>query len=129
MSDRPMPDEAPLDNESRFCDPRIRELSFRDWKSIVVDAAKRFLADNGTLLASALAYSTFFAIPSVLLLAVGVFTLVVGPDTISTLMSHFQHVMPAQATSLLGQSLHRLDRNPSASVVMTVVGGALAVWA
>ena len=112
----------------RVCDRRLRDLAFRDWKSILVGAAKRFLADNGTMLASALAYSTFFAIPSVLLVAVGVFTLVVGPDTITTLMGHFRHVLPAQATSLLGGSLHRLDRNPSASVVMTVVGAVLAVW-
>ena len=32
-----------------------------------------------TMIASALAYSTFFAIPSVLLVAVGLFTLVAGP--------------------------------------------------
>jgi len=128
MSDRPAPDEAPITAESRFCDPRFRGHSFRDWREILVRAVKSFLSNNGTMLASALAYSTFFAIPSVLLVAVGVFTLVAGPDTISTLMDHFRHVMPAQATSLLGTSLHRLDRNQSASVVMTVVGGVLAVW-
>ncbi len=124
-----MPDEAPLEERSsRFCDRRIRDLSRKDWRSIVVDAAKRFMADNGTMLASALAYSTFFAIPSVLLLAVGIFTLAVGPDTVTTLMGHFRHVMPAQATSLLGGSLRRLSRNQSASLVMTVVGAVLAVW-
>jgi membrane protein len=64
----------------------------------------------------------------VLLVAVGVFTLVAGPGTISALMAHFQHVMPAQATSLLGSSLQRLNRNQSASIVMTAVGGVLAVW-
>ena len=31
------------------------------------------------MIASALAYSTFFAIPSVLLVAIGLFTLVAGP--------------------------------------------------
>ncbi len=123
-----MPDEAHLEEPSRFCDRRIRDLSFTDWRAIFVDAVKRFMTDNGTMLASALAYSTFFAIPSVLLLAVGVFTLVAGPGTISTLMSHFHHVMPAQATSLLGSSLQRLNRNQSASLVMTVVGGVLALW-
>jgi len=129
MSDRPPPDEAPPEERpSRFCDRRLRDLSVRDWKSILVDAVKRFLADNGTMLASALAYSTFFAIPSVLLVAVGVFTLVAGPDTIATLMDHFRHVMPAQATSLLGGSLQRLGRNQSASVLMTVIGAVLAVW-
>jgi membrane protein len=130
MRERPLPDEAPLEERrSRFCDRRLCDLSFKDWRAIFVDAVKRFMNNNGTMLASALAYSTFFAIPSVLLLAVGVFTLVAGPDTISTLMAHFQHVMPAQATSLLGSSLERLNRNQSASVLMTVIGGVLALWA
>ena len=62
------------------------------------------------MLASALAYSTFFAIPAVLLLAVGVFTLVAGPQTITAFIAHFSHVMPAQATTLLGGSLHRLHQ-------------------
>jgi membrane protein len=120
---------APQAEESRLADPRLRDLSFRDWREIFVRAVKRLLADNGTMLASALAYSTFFAIPSVLLVVVGTFTLVVGPDTISSLMQHFSSVIPAEATSLLGQSLHRLDRSPSTSVAVTVVGAVLALWA
>ena len=123
-----MPDEAPLYPESRFCDPRIRGFSVREWKGVFVGAVKAFMSNNGTMLASALAYSTFFAIPAVLLLVVGLFTLVAGPDTITTLMAHFNHVMPAQATSLLGSSLHRLDRHPATGVVMTVIGGLLALW-
>ena len=95
---------------------------------IVLQAGKRLLAHNGTMLASALAYSVFFAIPSVLLVAVGVFTLVVGPETITSLMQHFRHVMPAQATSLLGSSLKRLDAHPTQGVIATVVGSVLAVW-
>jgi membrane protein len=98
------------------------------WRSIVVRACKRLLADNGTMLASAVAYSTFFAIPSVLLVAVGVFTLVAGPDTITTLMQHLRHVMPAQATSLFGSSLRRLDAHTAQSVVVTAVGFVLALW-
>jgi membrane protein len=128
VSERPVPDEAPIASESRFCDPRFRGHSLRDWREIVVRSVKSFLNDNGTMLASALAYSTFFAIPSVLLVAVGVFTLVAGPETITTLMGHFRHVLPGQATSLLGGSLQRLNRNQSASVVMTVIGAVLAVW-
>jgi membrane protein len=127
MSERPLPDEALLEG-SRFCDPRLRDLSLRDWRAIFVRSFKEFMNDNGMMLAQALAYSTFFAIPSVLLVAVGVFTLVAGPGTIATLMAHFQHVMPSQATSLLGSSLQRLNRNQSASIVMTAVGGVLAVW-
>jgi membrane protein len=95
---------------------------------IILQAGKRLLAHNGTMLASALAYSVFFAIPSVLLVVVGVFTLVVGPGTITSLMQHFQHVMPAQATSLLGSSLKRLDAHPAQGVIATVVGSVLALW-
>lgn len=135
---RPVPDEAPLGNEPmpqperdepRLQDPGLGDLSFRDWRAVIVRAFKEFLEDNGTMLASALAYSTFFAIPAVLLLAVGVFTLVAGPQTISTLMAHFSHVMPSQATSLLGGSLHRLDQQPSTGLTMTIVGFVLALWA
>ena len=134
---RPLPDEAPPEDERtpqpereepRLRDPGLRDLSFRDWRAIFVRAFKGFLDHNGTMLASALAYSTFFAIPSVLLVTVGVFTLVVGPDTISSLMAHFSHVMPAAATSLLGQSLHRLDAHPSTGIAMTAVGFVLALW-
>ena len=135
---RPVPDEAPLGNEpmpqperdeTRLQDPGLLDLSFRDWRAVFVRAFKEFLEDNGTMLASALAYSTFFAIPAVLLLAVGVFTLVAGPQTISTLMAHFSHVMPGQATSLLGGSLQRLDQQPSTGITMTIVGFLLALWA
>ena len=134
---RPLPDEAPVEpeltpqperRESRLSDPDLRDLSFRDWRAILVRTLKKFLDDNGTMLASALAYSTFFAIPAVLLVAVGVFTLLVGPETISTLMAHFSAVMPGQATSLLGGSLHRLDQHPSAGITMTIVGFVLAIW-
>jgi membrane protein len=140
---RPLPDEAPLEGqaaghepmpqpereEPRLDDPGLGDLSFRDWRAILIRAFKEFLEDNGTMLASALAYSTFFAIPSVLLVVVGVFTLIAGPQTIDTLMAHFSNVMPSQATNLLGGSLHRLDQHPSTGLTMTIVGFVLAVWA
>jgi membrane protein len=119
----------PERHEPRLIDPGLRDLSFRDWRAILVRAVKEFLDDNGTMLASALAYSTFFAIPSVLLVVVGVFTLVAGPQTITALMGHFSQVMPSQATNLLGGSLHRLDQHPSTGITMTIVGFVLAVWA
>jgi membrane protein len=119
----------PEEEEPQLSAPGLRGLSFRDWRAVFVRAFKRFLEDHGTMLASALAYSTFLAIPSVLLVAVGVFTLVAGPDTISSLMDHFSQVMPAEVTSLLGSSLHRLDQRPSTGIAMTVVGAVIALWA
>jgi len=106
----------------------MRLSTFAAWKAIFIRAAKGFMNDNGTMLASALAYSSFFAIPSVLLVTVGVFTLVAGPDTITNLMAHFSTVMPGQVTELLGKSLKNLDAHPASSVVMTVIGFVLALW-
>ena len=135
---RSKPDEAPLDGttpepqperrEPQVDDAGLRDLTFADWKAMVIRAGKKFLDNNAMMLASALAYSTFFAIPSVLLVVVGLFTLIAGPDTITTLMQHFNTFMPAQATSLLKQSLLRADAHPASSIVLTVIGFVLAVW-
>jgi membrane protein len=109
-------------------DPSLRDLSPTEWKAVAVRAGKAFLANNGTMLASALAYSAFFAIPSVLLVTLGVFTLVAGADTILTLTGHLQTVMPAQATGLLRSSLLNLGAHPASGILMTVFGFALALW-
>jgi membrane protein len=135
---RPAPDEASLDDEKptpqperrepKLRDPGLRDLSFADYKAILIRAGKEALDDHMPMLASALAYSTFLAIPSALLVLVGLFTLVAGPDTITSVMDHFSKVMPAQATELLGGSLKRLDQHPASSVIMTVVGFVIALW-
>jgi membrane protein len=98
------------------------------WKEILVCAGKRFRASNGTMLASALAYSTFFAIPSVLIVSTGLFTLIAGPQTITNVIQHLHGVIPGQAISLLNDSLHRADAHPGTSLVWTILGFVLAVW-
>ncbi len=124
--DAPMP--QPERNEPKLADPGVSDLSKADWIAIFKRAGKETLDDNIPMIASALAYASFFAIPSVLLVAVGMFTLVAGPDTIQNLMQHFRTFMPGDATKLLNQSLTQLDGKPSSGVVMTVVGFVLAVW-
>ena len=125
-SERPLPDEAPEPQpeheEPGLEDPGLTDLSKRDYRAILVRAGKKSLADGITDLAAALAYYSFLAIPSVLLVAVGLFTLIASPDAIGTLMDKVGRVTPAQTTELLGGSLRRLNENQSSSVVMTVVG-------
>lgn len=108
---------------------RPRDLSFAEWPSIIVEASKRLRANNGTMLASALAYRSFFAIPSVLIVATGLFTLIASPQTITTLIQHLHGVIPGPAASLLGGSLHRADAHPATSLTFTILGFVLAVWA
>jgi membrane protein len=132
---RPEPDEAepevspqPEQTEPKLRDPELSDLSRADWIAIVKRAGKSLLAHNLTMIAQALAYSSFMAIPSVLLVAVGMFTLVAGPSTIHQLIAHMHTFMPAQATQLISQSLLQLDAKPSSGIVMTIIGFVLAVW-
>ena len=81
------------------------------------------------MLASALAYSTFVAVPATLLVVLGVFSLIADPAMITGLMERLGTIAPAEAVGLLESSLVRLDRQPSAGVVMTLVGFVLALWA
>jgi membrane protein len=118
----------PERREPTLRDPGLKDLSQRDYKAIVVRAGKKSLADGITDLAAALAYYSFLAIPSVLLVAVGLFTLIASPDAIGTLMDKVGTVTPAQTTELLGGSLRRLNENQSSGVVMTVIGFVLALW-
>ncbi len=101
MTQTETPTPQPEREEPTLDDVGLRDLSARDWLAVTKRAAKRMREDNMTMIASALAYSSFFAIPSVLLAVVGVFTLVVGPSTIDTVVQHLGRVMPAQATQLI----------------------------
>src|SRR3984893_2998895 len=114
---RPEPDEVELEG-----------LAPRSLLEILKRAGKNMLAHNMPMFASALAYLSFFAIPSVLLVVVGLFTLIAGPQTITSLIQSFGHVMPAQATQLVSDSLHRLHKRPATSIARSVVGLVLAVW-
>jgi membrane protein len=129
---RAVDDEAPAPQPERseppLEDPGLTDLSRRDWLAVLQRAGKETLADNIPLIASALAYASFFAIPSVLLVVVGLFTLVAGPDTIASLIDHFSTFMPGEATKLLNDSLQSLEAKPSTGVLMTIVGLVLALW-
>ena len=107
----------------------LRELSLTEWKAIVTRSSESFMEDNAMMLASALAYSTFFAIPSVLIVATGLFTLIAGPQTITNVIHHFDGVIPKEAITLLDNSLRRADAHPGGSIVATMIGFVLAVWA
>jgi membrane protein len=135
-TERPVPDEAMLDDvqepqpehgEPKVEDPGLRDLTFTDWKAIVTRAFKEFLQDNCPMLASAIAYASFFAIPAVLLVATGLFTLIASPDNITNLINRMDFI-PAEAQTLLRDSLVRADAHPGGSIVATIIGFVIAVW-
>ncbi len=123
-SERPEPERT----ERILPDPGLTDLSRRDWVAIFSRAGKESLDDNLPMIASALAYSSFFAIPAVLLVAVGGFSLVTGPETVSDLIDRFSTFMPADASQLLGDSLQQLQNKPATGIAMTLVGFLIAIW-
>ena len=101
----------------------------RAQRGIVVRAVRRSLDDNVPLFASAVAYSSFLAIPAALLVATGLFSIIASPQAITDLMDRFADVVPAEAATLLEDSLTQLAGRPGAGLAMTLVGFVLAIWA
>ncbi len=108
--------------------PGLTDLSRRDWRTILVRAGKESLDDGITDVAAMLAYYAFLAIPALMLVSLGVFSLAAGPDTVDSLMEKLGGVVPPEAISLLQESLNRSLENQSGGIALIVIGGVLAVW-
>jgi membrane protein len=106
-----------------------RQSALRYWPAVLVRAARSALEHDVPMLASALAYSTFFAVPATLLVVLGIFSLTADPAMIDGLMDRLVTIAPAEAVDLIESSLVRLEQQPSAGVVMTIVGFVIALWA
>ena len=107
---------------------RLREISLGEWGSIAGRAVRESFDDDVPLMASALAYSAFFAIPSMLLLLLGIFTLVADEATISALVDRLTIVAPSDAATLFGDSLRHLSERPATGLTLTLLGLGLALW-
>ncbi|HET7513745.1 MAG TPA: YihY/virulence factor BrkB family protein [Gaiella sp.] len=84
--------------------------------------------DDVPMVAQALAYSLFLAIPAIVLLALGVFSLVADAQTVDQLMGRLGGVMPEEAITLLRQSLDRSTQSHGGGLAMAVLGFGLALW-
>ena len=124
-SSRPQPEQ----HESQVADPSLGDLTKRDYLAIYVRAAKKSLKDHIPNLAAALAYYAFLAIPSLLLISVGVFGLVADKDAVGKLVDRLDTVAPPEALTLVRQSLERITESQASSgITMIVVGSVLALW-
>jgi len=134
---RPPPDEAPVEDapqpqpeqaEPTLRDPEPTDLSKRDYLAILKRAVKEANRDHITNLAAALAYYAFLAIPSALLIAAGVFSLLAGPHAVSTIIDKLGTIIPGQAQTLLSGSLRRMTEHQATGALVAGIGGALALW-
>jgi membrane protein len=119
----------PERNEPTLADPTPRDLSMRDYLAILIRAGKESMNDHITKLAAALAYYSFLAIPSALLVAVGAFGLFGDEDAVSTIVDKLDGVVPQEALTLVQSSLDRVtESQSSAGITLVVVGSVLALW-
>jgi len=124
-----VPSPQPELGEPPIEDPGLGDLSRQDYVAIAKRAAREALDDGITDLGAALAYYTFLALPSVLLVSFGVFTLLAGEDGLNTVLEKIGSVAPQETVDLLRESLTRAMDNQSGSLAMIAVGGAIALWA
>lgn len=106
----------------------MRRDADSSWIAIAKSAGRETIDDHMVLIAQALAFGTFLAIPSVLLVAIGLFTFVADARTIDNLIAQLHEVMPGPARQLVAESLHRLARESRTSLAMAGVGVIVAVW-
>ena len=85
-------------------------------------------ADRVTMVAQAMAYSLFLAIPAALLVLLGALALVADETLIDDLIGRAETVMPAEAATLVRDSLQRTSESAGSGVLLTLLGLALAVW-
>ena len=101
---------------------------FRGWLKLLVRGAKEAKADEITDVAAALSYYAFLAIPAFLLVAVGVFSQLAGPDTIESILKRLDGIVPEESLTLIEDSLNRAIENQSGGLVLIIVGFLLALW-
>ena len=123
------PQPQPERDEPQLAEPTPADLSKRDYFAILVRAGKQALKHHVTNLAAALAYYGFLAIPSVLLVAVGVFSLVGDRDAVTEIIDRLDGIVPEQALTLIRDSLERVTEMQSNSgIAFIVIGSVLALW-
>ena len=121
----PQPEHA----EPKVTDPSLGDLSLRDYLAIFLRAGKKSIRDHIPNLAASLAYYAFLSIPSLLLVAVGVFGLVADESAVDKLVDRLETVAPPEALTLVRQSLQRITEGQASSgLTMIVVGSVLALW-
>jgi membrane protein len=80
------------------------------------------------MMAQALAYSLFLAIPATALVVLGVFSIVADEGAVQSLVDRAEGIVPTEAAVLLRDSLERSAGATGSGILMTVVGLALALW-
>jgi membrane protein len=81
-----------------------------------------------TRLAQAIAFNAFLTIPSAMLAALGVFTLVSQPQDVANAVDRLHGIVPDTVIQLLNDSIQRVAASHSQGLALALVGGVIALW-
>jgi membrane protein len=125
----PHPAPQPEREEPKLAEPTPADLSKRDYFAILRRAGKESMNDHVTNLAAALAYYAFLAIPSAMLIAVGVFGLVGDEDGVTEIINRLEGVVPEESVTLIKDTLDRVvETQANSGIAIIVTGSVLALW-
>jgi membrane protein len=105
----------------------LTDLGRGDYVGVFRRAGSQLMADNMTSVAKGVAYSIFFAIPSVMLVLLGALSLTAGPGEVERLVGKLDGVVPASVQALLLSNLRQVTESQGGGL-MVAVGLALAIW-
>lgn len=114
--------------DARRAAPSPTTGSARDAVATLGRAIRAFNQRHLANVAAALAYYAFLAIPSTLMVAVGVFSLIAGEHAVSVVIDKLGTVAPGQAVDLVESSLRNVVHDKGAGATVLGVGGVLALW-
>jgi membrane protein len=118
-------DEAPGQEGSEQVG--VTDLGLRDYLATFKRAGRAAVEHQVTDAAAAIAYYTFLAIPALLLISVGIFSIFAGPSAVDRIIEKLGSVVPAEAVALLETALRRTTEE-GGGLTMILVGGAVAIW-
>lgn len=104
----------------------VTELGKRDYLTIVRRAVRAAVDDDITDAAAAIAYYAFLAIPALLLISVGFFSIFASAAAVETIIEKLGAVMPEEAVALLETGLQRTTEE-GGGLTMILIGGAVAL--
>ena len=108
-------------------DPGLTDLPPGDYVSVFKRAGMRLMADNMTSVGKGVAYGAFFAIPSALLVALGILNLTAGPGQVTQLVRKAPRRGTGQRPAA-DRIKPAAGTESSAGGVMVIVGLVLAVF-
>jgi membrane protein len=108
---------------------RIGRLPWRRWWNFLVRLANKIAATNISLIAAALAFYAFLAIPSAFSALAALYGLVFNPIDVQWQVMHMQGVIPDEAIGLVSAQLRSITASPhsrlGAALVLSIL---VALW-